>query len=302
MKRWLVRLLVGLPLTVLGVAAVGVAWNWDTIQRVFLGGLKVYETEPPVLPTQLARPAVLVFSKTNAFRHEEAIPAAKRLLSEIAEKRRWGIYLTDNGATFAPELLARFDVVVFNNVSGDVFTPAQRSALRSYLENGGGFVGIHAAGDNSHPWPWYVEQVIGARFIGHPMDPQFQRATVNRQDADHPAGARTPARWKHRDEWYSFAASPRRAGVHVIAAIDERSYSPGSFFGTDLAMGSDHPVAWWRCVGKGRAFYTAMGHTAASYSEPEMRALIGGALDWANDHGGPWCSEKAGGETARQVR
>jgi uncharacterized protein len=64
-------------------------------------------------------------------------------------------------------------------------------------------------------------------------------------------------------------------------SIDESSYVPGSFFGKALAMGADHPVIWKHCVGRGRAFYSALGHTAESYAEPEYREVLKRAINWA---------------------
>ena len=68
-------------------------------------------------------------------------------------------------------------------------------------------------------------------------------------------------------------AEPRR-GVRVVASLDERTYDPG-----DLRMG-DHPIAWHRRVGRGRAFYTALGHTRESYAEPAFRRHVLEALAW----------------------
>jgi uncharacterized protein len=264
--------------------------NWDIIHRVFLGGLKVYETKPPVVPDNLPRPTILVFSKTNGFRHEEAIPAANALFADFAKKNGYGYFQTENGATFSPELLARFDAVVFNNVSGDVFTPDQRAALKGYIEKGGGFVGIHAAGgDMSYEWDWYVKDLIGAQFIGHPMRPQFQKATMQIEDRVHPATKTLPENWSRVDEWYSFEKSPRRGGVTVLATLDENSYSPKGLFGKELRMGKDHPIAWSRCVGRGRVLYSALGHQAAAYAEPQYRAMLEGSVNWALRKEGEGC-------------
>jgi uncharacterized protein len=273
---------------------ISVAMNWSKIQRIFLGGVKVYESVPPQLPAELPRPAILVFSKTNGFRHEEAIPAANALFAGYARDHGWGHFQTENGATFRPEILARFDAVVFNNVSGDVFTPEQRQALRSFIENGGGFVGIHGSGgDISYDWDWYVEHLIGAQFIGHPMDPQFQRATVRVEDRTHPATRDLPEVWQRTDEWYSFEGSPRAKGYHVLASLDESTYSPKGPFNQDLKMGKDHPIAWWHCSGQGRVLYSALGHTASSYAEPEHRQLLLGATRWALGQEGEGCGTKA---------
>lgn len=275
--------------------AIGAWWYWDTVQRIFLGGVKVYETTPPLVPANLPRPAILVFSKTNGFRHEEAIPAAANMLDTLAKENGWGIYQTENGATFRPDILARFDAVVFSNATGDVFTPDQRAAFRSFVENGGGFVGIHGAGDSSHKaWDWYVNAIIGTRFIGHPMDPQFQKATVRIEDHDHPATAALPDSMERVDEWYSFDKSPRGIpGLTVLATLDESTYKPGAFFGTELAMGKDHPIAWWRCAGKGRVFYAAGGHTAEMFSDAGFRKLVDGAVKWAVRSEGDGCGTVA---------
>ncbi len=292
MGRKILRLIGWILLAALLIFAVLLWRNWDTVQRVFLGGLKVYETKAPTdMPANLTRPAILVFSKTNAFRHEEAIPAAGKMFDAIAAKNGWSIYHTENGATFSPDILAKFDVVVFSNASGDLFTPDQEVAFKGFLENGGGYVGIHAAGDNSHKdWSWYMTDIIGATFIGHPMDPQFQKATIRVEDKNNPATAHLADTWARTDEYYSFDKSPRKDGVTVLATLDESTYNPGEFFGTKLAMGKDHPIIWTRCVGQGRVLYTALGHTAASFSEPENVQSLTGALEWAMRLKGEGCS------------
>lgn len=262
----------------------------DTIQRVFLGGLHVHETVPPAIPQNLPRPAILVFSKTNAFRHEEAIPAANALFSRIARDNGWGIFQTENGATFSPAILARFDAVVFNNVSGDVFSAAQQAAFQKFVENGGGYVGLHAAGDSSHKdWGWYTNSLIGADFTMHSMDPQFQAAKVKLENFTHPLAAGLPATWSRTEEWYSFEKSPRSKGFDVLLTIDETSYNPVGMFGKDLRMGPDHPVAWYHCSGRGRVFYTAFGHRAEAFAEPETVRLLGNALTWATRQSGSDC-------------
>lgn len=223
--------------------------------------------------------------------------------SQLSRKRGWGIYQTENAATFTSENLARFDAVVFNNASGDLFLPAQRKALRDWLEGGGGIVGIHAARDSSHAgWAWYTKEVIGARFTQHTMSPQFQEARVTIQDTAHFATQGLPGAWRRTEEWYSFEASPRKAGAHVLLSVDETSYTPEGMFGKDLRMG-DHPVAWTRCLGPaavigGRAIYTAFGHRAEAFAEPQTRVLLANATAWAMRLEG----EECGGAAERQPR
>ncbi len=281
MRRFL-RILLRVVLVLLALTAALVFWQWDNFQRLFMGGLKVYETTPPALPAEIKRPAILVFSKTNGFRHAESIDAANKLYANLAVKNGWGYYQTENGATFSPALLARFDAVVFNNVSGDVFTPEQRAAFKSWLEQGGGFVGVHGSGgDFSYAWKWYVNDLIGTQFIGHPMNPQFQKATIVVEDKTHPATAQLPATWSRTDEWYSFEKPARGPGQNVLMTLDETSYSPKGMFGQDLAMGKDHPIAWWHCVGKGRALYSALGHLPEAYAESAHQTMLEGSIRWS---------------------
>ena len=183
-------------------------------------------------------------------------------------------------------MLERFDAVVWFQTSGDTLGPDQRAALRSWIEGGGGFVGVHnAGGDFSYDWAWYADDLIGARFVGHIMDPQFQQARVLVEDREHPATAGLPATFDHTEEWYSFEASPRTRGARVLLSVDESSYAlemgwVGLFLGNRLEMG-DHPVVWSHCPGAGRALYSALGHQAESYQAPEHRALLEGAVAWA---------------------
>jgi uncharacterized protein len=284
--KWLLRLV----LLLVVIAAILLALNWDNFRRHFLGGVKVYETVPPTLPVDIKRPAILIFSKTNGYRHADSIAAANTLFSNVAKEEGWGIYNTENGATFSPKLLARFDAVIFNNVSGDVFTPAQREAFKAFVEKGGGFVGIHGTGgDPSYAWQWYVESLIGAQFIGHPMNPQFQQAAIKVENKAHPATVHLPDIWQRTDEWYSFKRPARKPGTTVLLVLDETSYSPKGLFGSDLAMGKDHAIAWWHCQGKGRVLYSALGHQPTAYAEPGYAAMLRGATKWALRLDGDGC-------------
>lgn len=252
-----------------------------------------HETTPPEMPTDLVRPALLVFSKTNGFRHFNGIEGGNRLFESLADKRGWGYVQTENSAVFNESDLARFDGVVFNNATGDVLSDAQEAAFQQWLEAGGGWLGIHAAGDNSHAgWKWYVDTLIGANFTGHPMSPQFQTATVHMEEVMHPVTFATPSVWEHDEEWYSFDRSPREAGFNILATLDESTYQPTmSLFGLeqDLRMGDDHPVVWSRCVGEGRALYSAMGHKGTAFEVPEHQHLLEGALMWVMHEAGPEC-------------
>lgn len=276
-SKWFWR--VSAVLVVLALAGGG--WSYLTMRSMGFFRTPVFETERPALP-QMQHLSVLVFSKTNSFIHTDAIPAAKALLQQMGAEQGWSVFEYDGGGVFNAEDLARFDVVVWSNVSGNVLLPEQRAAMQAWMVKGGGFVALHAAGDNSHAeWPWYLDTVIGARFIGHPMHPQFQQARLRIEQPDDPIMAGLPDPWMRTDEWYSWEKSPRAPGVRVLATIDETSYNPVSLLGRSLRMGADHPMIWARCIGRGRVFYSALGHTAESYAEPEYREVLRRAIAWA---------------------
>ena len=251
-------------------------------------GFNFYDTNPPELPANLGDNAVLVFSKTNGYRHADAIEASQSAFKQMAAENGWSLFATENGAVFNPEQLARFRVVVYNNTSGKALNDAQREAFRDYLATGGGFVGIHAAGDNSHQWEWYEGQVIRAEFSHHPLSPQIQSATVYLEPdaAEHPLTEGLPARWSREEEWYMFFDSPRNSGSEILYTLDETDIDPSGNLGfvvTDKnwGMDDDHPIAWYHLVGKGRVFYSALGHQASAFQEPEHLRMLENAIRWA---------------------
>lgn len=199
---------------------------------------------------------------------------------------------TENGAVMTPALLSQFDAVIWNNISGDVLTLSQRRAFMDYIVKGGGFVGIHGSGgDPVYFWDWYVDELIGARFIGHPMDPQFQDAKVVIEATDSAIGNDMAPGWTMNEEWYSFESSPRATGATVIARLDESSYSPVGRGGQDVRMGKDHPIVWTRCVGDGRSFYSAIGHRPELYAEPHNLKLLERGILWAAGRGSTHCQD-----------
>lgn len=95
------------------------------------------------------------------------------------------------------------------------------------------------------------------------MQPQFPQATIYIEDVDDSIMQGLPAEWVHSEEWYSFDKSPRAAGVHILATVDEKTYAPKK----NIRMGDDHPLICNHCMGKGRVFYSALGHQASAYAE-----------------------------------
>lgn len=225
-------------------------------------------------------PRLLLFEKINGFRDVPSVNAARAALTAMAARKGWQIVVTDKGGAFNAKTLAKVDAVIWNNISGDVLTLSQREAFQSFLKRGGGYVGIHgSAGDPVYFWDWYPDTLIGARFAGHPMNPQFQEARVA-VDKSHPLASRLPAEWRMSDEWYSFKNNPRASGSKILLTLDETTYTRVGRFGEPLNMG-DHPIAWTRCIGQGRMFYSAIGHMPETYTQPQNAMMLEDAISWA---------------------
>ena len=242
-----------------------------------------YDYNAPAL-SEFNQPAILVLSKANGFVHVDALPAGEKMLIDIANNNGWDIYTTDNAATHNAEDLAKFDVVVWNNVSGDVLTEDQRSAMKQWIEQGGAWIGLHASGgDVYYKWDWYVDALIGAQFAGHTQSPQFQDADVLVADPSADVTSHLPARWVvPNEEWYAFDDNPAEKGYEILLTMDSESYitTGGNFLWRDNMEG-EHPIAWRHKLGQGRVLYCAIGHQGATYSIPEFQQLITNAIRWA---------------------
>ena len=244
----------------------------------------VYDSAPPEIPADIkGENTILIFSKTNGYREDPAIDASNNALAAIAKKRGWPAFVTENGAVMNADQLKRFKLAIWNNTSGDVLTEAQRAAFKTWLENGGAFVGTHGTGgDPKYEWAWYPETLIGAQFTSHSTQ---QLGTVRIEDTKSPITQGLPPVWQRtvRDEWYAFKDNPRsKPGFHILAVADETTYDPGR-----STMGADHPMVWTHCVGKGPVFYSAIGHSAETYSEPNHLRLLENAIAWALGLSGP---------------
>ncbi|NOS69483.1 MAG: ThuA domain-containing protein, partial [Verrucomicrobia bacterium] len=212
---------------------------------------------------------VLVFSKTAGFRHD-SIPNGIAAIQTLGASNDFSVDATEDSAAFTDTNLAQYQAVIFLCTTGDILDSGQQAAFERYMAAGGGFVGIHSASDTEYSWPWYGG-LVGAYFSSHPAG--TPQATIKVADQIHPSTTPLPKRWVRTDEWYNFQINPRGT-VHVLATLDETTYSGGT-------MGFDHPIAWCHDYSGGRAWYTAGGHTQASYTEPLFLAHLLGGIEFA---------------------
>lgn len=255
------------------------------IYKVKYGFPVSYETQAPTIDFPAGKPAILLFSKTTGFRHGESIEASKPVIAELAKKNNWFVYETEEGGVFNEAQLARFSTVIFNNSTGEVINDEQKQVLEKYVENGGSLMGIHGAGDDSHHWDWYQSNLMGAKFSHHPLDPQFQKTDVLQDaDADSTITTGIPKKWSHTDEWYVFLRNPRKNGFTIQYTINGETINPSGNFlfieDKNFGMGKDHPVAWCKQIGKGKTFYTSIGHNETAWKNEHFVKLIENAIQW----------------------
>jgi cytochrome c len=210
----------------------------------------------------------LVFSKTLLFRHA-SITNGIVAIKKLGEQNHFHVDATEDAGAFVPANLAKYRVIIFLSTSGNILDGQQQAAFKDYVEHGGGLAAVHAAvaGDvaTEGSWPWYGEALC-ASFTNHSSVVQ---AAIEIEDKHNPSTAGLPAKWVRTDEWYNFIASPR-GKARVLMTLDEGTYKGGT-------MGGDHPIAWCRKLGQGRIWYTALGHTEASFSKPLfLEHLLGG--------------------------
>ena len=217
---------------------------------------------------------ILVVTVTKGFRHD-SIPTTERLLEQLGKDS--GAYTVDYARTdedLATKMtvkgLAGYDGVVFASTTGDLPLPNPQAFL-DWIAAGHAFVGIHAATDTFHGFPPFVA-MIGGEFKTH--GPQVKVALLV-QDPAHPAtkGMRSPT--EVFDEIYQYKSFERER-VHMLLALDKHPNegTPGYY-----------PLAWTRDHGRGRVFYTALGHREdVLESEWYRKHLLGGVL-WALDVG-----------------
>ncbi|TKK65680.1 PKD domain-containing protein [Ilyomonas limi] len=199
-------------------------------------------------------PRILVFTKTAGF-HHSSIPNGVDAIMKLGAQNNFEVDTTSDASMITEDTLKKYAAVVFLHTTGNLFNAQEQSDLERYIQAGGGFAGIHAAADANYDWHWYG-RLVGGYFNGHP---EQQEAVLHAVDKDTTMTGNIPATWKRKDEWYNFKSLD--SNLHVLITIDESSYKGGT-------NGANHPMAWYHEFDGGRAWYTELGHTEESFTDP----------------------------------
>lgn len=228
---------------------------------------------------------ILVYTYTNGFYHDSIPYAAKAIELMGVKTGAFTAVVTNDMNVFTHETLAQFDAIIMDNTTLEVFRPANfndlseeekakalereqihKESFREFVKNGGGLVGIHAATDCLYDWPDYGD-MIGAYFISHPWNANVT-VKVKLDEPGHPLCKAFEGRGFYiTDEIYQFRDEPySREKLRVLLSLDPS--------GTDYSLpgivreDKDFAVSWVHIYGKGRVFYSSLGHNKHIFWNP----------------------------------
>jgi uncharacterized protein (TIGR03437 family) len=217
---------------------------------------------------------VLLFTHSAGYRHD-SIPAARSAFESIAalSNGRLEVVSSEDLSLINSGTLRAFDVLFFFTSGELALNEQQRRDLLAFVSEGKGFGGAHSATDTLYSWPEFGE-LIGAYFDGHPW---VQEGRVDIEDPDHPATRPYGTSFAIVEEFYQFRNFSRDR-VRVLMTLDTASVNMQAA-GINRTDG-DFALAWCRNYGRGRVFYTALGHFDQTWQNPAFRASLSETLLW----------------------
>ncbi len=248
--------------------------------------------------------SVLVFTKSAGWEHDvvkrmNGKPSVvEQAVTSLGAKHGFDVTTTKDGRIFDSKDFRNFAAVLFYTTldlttpgtdKNPPMSPEGKQTLLDAIQNGVGFLGVHSAADTFHTQPDPVDssnryvahgdqsdlyiRMLGGEFIAHGEHPPMQNANLIINDPKFPGleGVSSPIKWK--DEWYSL--KDFRTDLHVILTMDTHGMK-----GTPYQR-PPFPATWARMEGKGRVFYSSMGHRPEDWSNPIFLNLLAGGIRWA---------------------
>jgi type 1 glutamine amidotransferase len=226
---------------------------------------------------------LLVYDRNVNYGGHASIPYANLAAQLMGEKTgSFTATLSSDPAALEATSLKQYDAVYLNNTVGDIFpTPELRTAFAAFIANGGGLVGNHGASVASEKWTEFGE-ILGARGASH-REPT-EKATLVIEDPAHPITRAFDGKpFEYVDEFYRLQAPYARDKVRVLLSIDTlaTNMTQGRCFGRCFRDDNDYPVAWIRQHGKGRVFYTSLGHSPDPFWDPRVLDMFLAGIQYA---------------------
>jgi len=212
--------------------------------------------------------------------HQPFVDAATVWLAKEAAIDGFSIDYIQDTAPINEAFLSQYQLFIQLNYPPYAWTPTAQAAFRKFIEEGRiGWIGFHHATllgefDGYPMWPWFSDFMGGIRWKSYIAT--FASAKVTVEDRTHPAMKNLGPSFEINDEeWYTYDKSPR-PNVHVLASVDEKTYTPLSA----IKMG-DHPVVWTNEHYKARNIYIFMGHHPELFQNEAYTTLVHNSILWA---------------------
>ena len=238
----------------------------------------------PAQAQQPKKKKLLFIGEVKGFQHDSVSHAMATIEKLGQQTGIWDTYLrTDTQLVTKRKLegnaknLDYFDAVMFYTTGELDMNDEQKAALLSFVrEDGKGFLGTHSATDTFYKWPEYGD-LIGGYFNDHPWNQVHVQ--INVEDRTFPATRHFPPRFEIYDEIYQFKEPYSRDKVRVLMSVD-----PSSVDLTNKRVhrtDKDFAVTWVRQYGKGRVFYSSLGHREEVWDRPDIQQMWTEAVKWA---------------------
>jgi hypothetical protein len=235
---------------------------------------------------------VLMLTKSSAFQHSVVargkageLGLAEQVVKKICEDNGYKFTVTKDAAELNADNLKKYQALFFYT-QGDLTIPGldkakpmkkeDRPALLEFVKNGGAFIGTHCGGADTFNHNFWVEggakpfcEMVGAEFISHGAQ---QNALVEVVDPNFPAVKHYPQSFKRWDEWYAYKGFHKN--MHVLMMLKTAGMD-----GNDYAR-PEYPITWCSNYGKGKVFYTGMGHVEEMWHAPDYVQMLTVALKW----------------------
>ena len=221
---------------------------------------------------------VLVYTRNGKGYVHDNIASSVAALQKMGRENGFLVDATDDNNFIIDSTLSQYDAVVFSNSNNEAFTATyQRDAFQKFIENGGGYVGLHVASGSERTWPYYW-QTVGGKFNSHP---KLQKFTLHVADPNHPSTKGMPSDFEWEDECYFHDFM--NPSMHTLLTVDPTKLVDPDRIAkgrTGEMFGHAMPLAWTIETGKSRRFYTSLGHKKEDYANPVLYNHILGGILW----------------------
>jgi type 1 glutamine amidotransferase len=280
------------------------ATGWNRRELLRMGTIATAALRLPAALSAAGRKSLLVFTKSSGFEHEvvkrvDGRPSiVENAVTSLGNHYGFEVTATKDGRIFDAKDLRKYAATLFFT-TGDLTTegtdknppisaPGKQSLLDA-VDDGLGFIGVHAASDTFHTQPdpkdgsnRYIAhgeksdpylRMLGGEFITHGSAPRLQTANIIVNDPRFPGLEGVPSPFSFEDEWYSL--KDFQTDMHVILTLDTKGMRGKPY------QRPPYPMTWARREGRGRVFYTAIGDRPENWSNALFLNLLAGGIRWA---------------------